>query len=99
MQPEAFFGDRDPDFQVRLHAFGYSRTLVSELSANVQPRHVSYSLFQLRNSIANKQGNLIPIFIAPYLSTAAQALCREREVGFFGLHGNAFISFDGIHIK
>ena len=99
IQPEAFSGDRDPDFQVRLSAFGCSRTLVCELSANGQPRHVRYGLFQLHNSVANKIGNLVPIFIAPYLSTASQALCREREVGFFDLHGNAFISFDGIYIE
>ena len=99
VRPEAFSSDCGPDFRVPLRAFGRSRTLVCELSANGQPRHVRNGLFNLRNSIANKRGNLVPVFVAPYLSTDSQALCREHEVGFFDLHGNAFISFDGIYIE
>lgn len=99
MQPEVLSGDGGPDFQVHLRAVGQPRTLVCELSANGQPRHVKYGLFQLRSYIANNEGNLVPIFAAPYLSTDSQALCREHEVGFFDLHGNAFISFDGIYIE
>ena len=99
MQPEEISGDSGPDFGVCLRAFGCSRTLVCELSANGQPRHVRNGLFQLRNYVANNRGKLVPIFIAPYLSTDSQSLCREHEVGFFDLHGNAFISFDGIYIE
>ena len=99
MKREAFSGDCGPDFRVRLRAFGRLWTLVCELSANGQPRHVRNGLFQLRSYIANNRGNPVPIFIAPHLSTDSQALCREHEVGFFDLHGNAFISFDGIYIE
>ena len=99
MQPEAFSGDSGPDFRVPLRVFGRLWTLVCELSANGQPRHVRYGLFQLRNSIAHNRGNLVPIFMAPYLSSESQALCREHEVGFFDLQGNAFIAFDGVYIE
>ena len=99
MRLEALSGDGGPDFRVHLRAFGRSRTLVCELSANGQPRYVRNGLFNLHNSIANKRGNLVPVFVAPYLSTDSQALCREHKVSFFDLHGNAFISFDGIYIE
>ena len=99
MQPEEFSGDCGPDFQVHLRVAGRPRTLVCELSANGQPRHVRYGLFQLHDYVANNGGNLVPIFAAPYLSTDSQALCREHEVGFFDLYGNAFISFDDIYIE
>jgi len=40
-----------------------------------------------------------PIFIAPYLSPEAQTLCREHEVGFLDLEGNARLVFDGVFIE
>ena len=98
-QPEAFSDDRGPDFQVRLRAFGRSRTLICELIANGQPRHVRNALFQLCDHVPNNESNLVPILVAPYLSSDSQGLCRERGVGFIDLQGNAFIAFDSVYIE
>ncbi|MBC7052256.1 hypothetical protein G6O46_24925, partial [Salmonella enterica subsp. enterica serovar Enteritidis] len=41
----------------------------------------------------------MPIFIAPYISPEAQALCNEFEVGYLDLVGNARIVFDTVFIE
>jgi hypothetical protein len=41
----------------------------------------------------------VPIFIAPYLSPEAQAVCRENKVGFLDLLGNARLVFDSVFIE
>jgi hypothetical protein len=57
------------------------------------------ALLQLRNYVAHLGSNATPIFIAPYLSPEAQALCRESNVGFLDLEGNARLVFDGVFIE
>lgn len=99
IKSEFIFGSPDIHFVVHLRAFGRSRTLVCEMMVNGQPRHVRNALFQLRDYVTKNEDNLVPILIAPYLSSDSQALCREHDVGFFDLHGNAFITFDGIYIE
>lgn len=73
--------------------------LACEVKASGQPRHVRMALLQLRNYIANRGSEMTPIFIAPYLSPEAQALCREQQVGFLDLEGNARLVFDGVFIE
>ena len=81
------------DVSNRHHVF------VCEVKASGQPRHARMALLQLRNYIAHRESEEIPIFIAPYLSPEAQALCREQQVGFLDLEGNARLVFDGVFIE
>ncbi|WP_293947632.1 type IV toxin-antitoxin system AbiEi family antitoxin [Sneathiella sp.] len=96
---EAFHGDRGIDIRVRLRAFNHPHTLVCEVKANGQPRHVRSAVLQLRNYVAHVEGNATPIFVAPYLSPDSQELCREHGVGFMDLQGNAYITFEGVFIE
>ena len=96
---EALDADRHADILVRVHVAGHPHVLVCEVKANGQPRHVRMALLQLRNYVAHFGGKATPIFIAPYLSPEAQALCREQEVGFLDLEGNARLVFDGVFIE
>jgi len=73
--------------------------LACEVKASGQPRHVRMALLQLSNYIAKMDSGVTPIFIAPYLSPEAQALCREQQVGFLDLQGNARLVFDGVFIE
>ena len=70
------------DVSNRHHVF------VCEVKASGQPRHVRMALLQLRNYVTHMGGEVTPIFIAPYLSPEAQALCREQKVGFLDLAGH-----------
>jgi hypothetical protein len=60
-----------------------------EVKSNGQPRNVRAALLQLRNYIAHFGHEAVSVFIAPYLSPEAQALCKENEIGFLDLVGNA----------
>jgi hypothetical protein len=87
------------DILARVNVSDRPHVLVCEVKASGQPRHVRMALLQLRNYVAHFGNEAIPILIAPYLSPEAQALCREYEVGFLDLEGNARLVFDGVFIE
>ncbi len=91
--------DRGIDILARVNVSDRPHVLVCQLKASGQPRHVRMALLQLRNYIAHFGNEAIPILIAPYLSPEAQALCREHEVGFLDLEGNARLVFDSVFIE
>jgi hypothetical protein len=78
---------------------GARRLLACEVKSVGQPRHVRAALLQLRKAAEKFDPPAMPIFIAPYLSQEAQALCREFEVGYLDLVGNALITFDTVFIE
>jgi len=90
---------REIDILAQLNVAGRPHMLVCEVKSNGQPRHVREGLLQLRNYIAHFGKKATPIFIAPYLSPEAQALCREQGVGFLDLEGNAWLAFDSVFIE
>ncbi|MEO4002111.1 type IV toxin-antitoxin system AbiEi family antitoxin [Mesorhizobium sp. CAU 1732] len=87
------------DLVVRLNLDGHERLLVCEVKSIGQPRHVRAALLQLQKVASSFDPPATPIFIAPYLSTDAQALCREFDVGFVDLVGNARVTFDSVFIE
>ena len=91
--------DRGVDILAHVNVAGRPHVLICEVKPNGQPRHVRMGVLQLRNYIAHFAGDATPILIAPYLSPQAQALCREHEVGFLDLEGNARLVFDGVFIE
>lgn len=50
------------------------------------------ALLKLRDYVARRAHGATPVFIAPYLSPDAQSVCREQDVGFLDLEGNARLS-------
>lgn len=74
---------------------GQHRILVCEVKSSGQPRHVQSGLFQLKRHAERQQGPVTPIFIAPYLTEDARAMCIDNEVGYLDLEGNARIVFPG----
>lgn len=99
VEREPSYRGRQADFLVRLTSSNRPHVLVCEVKANGQPRHVMMALQQLRYFIAHSGEEAIPVFIAPYLSPEAQALCREDGAAYLDLHGNARIVFDGVFIE
>jgi len=96
---EARGKDQCADIVARVTAGGRRHVLVGEVEASGQPRHVRMAVLRLRDDIARHDAGAIPIFVAPYLSPGAQALCREQGVGFLDLEGNARLVFDGVFIE
>lgn len=91
--------DRGVDLLARLHVDGRPHMLVCEVKSNGQPRNVRAALLQLRNYVSHLGNDAIPMFIAPYLSPEAQALCKENNVAFLDLVGNARLAFDNVFIE
>ncbi len=90
---------QEADIVARFNVSGRHHVIVCEVKSTGQPRHVRMALLQLRNSLAHHAQDATPVFIAPYLSSDAQALCREQGVGFLDLEGNARLVFDGVFIE
>lgn len=99
MEYEASRPDQGIDIVANVSVSGRRHMLVCEVKSIGQPRHVRMALFQLRNYMAHHAQDAIPVFIAPYLSTDAQALCREQDVGFLDLEGNVRLVFDSVFIE
>jgi hypothetical protein len=73
--------------------------LACAVLANGQPRHVRLALWELTHAIRRDCPDAIPLLIAPFLSPASQALCKEHEVAFLDQQGNARLVFDGVFIE
>ena len=87
------------DMVAEINVSGNRHTLVFQCNYNSQPRHVRMALLQLREYASRLGKGTTPILMAPYLSPEGQALCRESEVGFLDLAGNARIVFNGVFIE
>lgn len=73
--------------------------LACAVLANGQPRHVRLALWELTHAIRRDCPDAIPLVIAPFLSPASQALCKEHKVAFIDQQGNARLVFDGVFIE
>ncbi len=91
--------DRGIDILARIHIADKPRILICEVKSNGQPRNVRAALHQLDEYVVRLGKNAVPIFIAPYLSQEAQALCKDSNVGFLDLAGNARLVFDNVFIE
>ena len=91
--------DAEVDVLMRLNISGRRHVLACEVKPDGQPRYVRLGLLQLRNYVAHLGIDATPVLIAPFLSSQAQALCREQGVSFLDLAGNVRLVFDGIYIE
>src|SRR6218665_2927394 len=92
-------GDRAVDLIAHIDLFGRRHTLVAEVKSSGQPRHVRAALLQLKEYAQRQPEPVTPVFIAPYLSAEAQALCREYDVAFIDLEGNARLAFSTFFVS
>src|SRR5579859_4264535 len=88
LESESQGSDGQVDIVARLSIAGKRHTLACEVKADGKPRHVRVALLQMRNYVAHLAGDATPVLIAPFLSSQAQALCREQGVSFLDLEGN-----------
>lgn len=89
---------RAAEILVHLDIYGHAHTLACEVHADTRPSKVRASLRKLQHCAAHLAGEATPVFIAPYLSPEAQALCNESHAGFLDLEGNARLSLGEVFI-
>ncbi|MBI3371015.1 MAG: hypothetical protein HY017_04545 [Betaproteobacteria bacterium] len=98
-QQPSIHGPR-PDFLVNLGSGSEGWTLVCEVKSDGQPRNIRYAALQVRDYMSRglKNQRLYPVVIAPYISPASQAICKEMEVGYADLAGNSHLAFGDIYV-
>jgi hypothetical protein len=87
------------DLVARFAVGGVPHTIIGEVKASGQPRQVRAALHQLHYHLDQQHGTATALLVAPYLSEAARALCREQDVGFLDLEGNCRIAFNSVFIE
>jgi hypothetical protein len=89
---------RAAEFLALIDVYGHSHTLACEVNADTRPSKVRASLRKLEESAAHLAGDSTLVFIAPFLSPEAQALCKQSHAGFLDLEGNARLSLGEVFI-
>ncbi len=92
------------DFRVDFDVAGSRHILLAEVKASGSPRTARHAINQLvsyKSRQAAKHGNWDPalIFVAPYLSPRVRAICREYDVNYCDLLGNARLVLPGLYIN
>ena len=90
---------RELDFLIDVKSHGRQQRLVCEVKNNGQPRIVRSAIDQLRYFLQPGKDDVYGVVIAPYLSPAAQTICREEGVGFLDFEGNCRLVFGGVYIE
>lgn len=75
-----------------------TRRLVCEVRSSGQPRIARAACLSLAE-FARKDQRAYPIFIAPYISPAAAAICEEYKTGYLDFAGNCRLAFDSVFIQ
>jgi Transcriptional regulator, AbiEi antitoxin, Type IV TA system len=96
---EPFGKDKGIDILARVRSGEQDYFLICEVKQNGQPRFARQAIDQMKAYLSRSKHEAIPIFIAPFLTTATQELCRSEGVGYLDLEGNAHIAFGSVYIE
>lgn len=77
---------------------GTTRYLVAEIKATGEPRVAREALNQLWRNWAN-QPDVVPVFIAPYISPKSAEICKQDNAGYMDLAGNCRLVLDNVFIE
>ncbi len=87
-----------PDFVMRVETPSGTQTLLIEVKSSGQPRQARQAVAQLLRYL-NNLPDAYGIFVAPYVSERAAAVCKEAGIGYLDLGGNCHLVFDHIFIE
>jgi len=73
--------------------------IVVEVKPNGQPRTARHAAQSLHRYRRMQGADVIPVFMAPYLSPQAREVCREEQIGYLDFVGNALIAFETVYIE
>ena len=82
----------------RVEIYGHPHTLLCQVVAGCNPGDLQRTFVELSKLHARFPGGTTPVLIAPSLSEEAQNLCRESNMGFLDLEGNARLYLDEVFI-
>ena len=73
----------------RISIYGHNHTLACAANPSLEPARLHEALREFQMDAAPFASDAIPIVIAPYLSSEAQAICKQNSIGFLDFEGNA----------
>ena len=99
--------DYGVDGLIGMRYAGKRYALVVEVKSNGAPRYVRSGVYHLESCVArlrqsrevNGGRRLIPMLVTPYLSPESRAICRDHDVAYLDLVGNARLAFDAVYIE
>jgi hypothetical protein len=91
-------GEQTVDLLVRFRMGQETKSLICEVRALGQPRHVRDAITHLRGAAAGLPG-AYPVLAAPYLSPQSAAIARQNGCGYLDLSGNVYLAFDTVLIE
>lgn len=86
------------DYLIQVQAAKESYILACETRSNGQPKYVRSAIKSLRAYMFGRDEIVTPVLLTPYLSHDSRALCRENNISFLDMEGNALLKFGGIYI-
>ncbi len=91
-------GDARIDLILTVRSATIDRRLVCAVKSSGQPRVAREACLLLRD-YARSCDLEYPVFVAPYITPAAAAICDQYQAGYFDLAGNCRIAFDQVYIR
>ncbi len=93
-------GGKGPPYDLALDVkvAGKTKRLLCEVKAVGEPRYLYQAIAALHLAVKGER-RAYPVVIAPYISPEGQRICKEANIGFIDLAGNAFLKFDGVLIE
>jgi hypothetical protein len=83
--------DSQIDFVADLQVSGTPKKLIIECKSTGEPRFVRDAVLRLDRQ-RQDEPNIYPVFMAPYISPEAAALCAEENIGYIDFSGNCRLS-------
>ncbi len=98
LRPEPGPRDSRVDFAVSVRPDGLDRRLLCQIKTSGQPKIARQACLELVD-YARSDKKAYPVFIAPYISPAAAAICDQYDVGYLDFAGNCRLAFDKVYIR
>lgn len=88
----------DIDLFVKLQVADTFQKLAVEVKKKAEPRLVRDAVNQMLRHLG-EHSDTYGIIMAPFISKASAAICKQAGMGYIDLSGNCFLSFANIHIE
>lgn len=72
---------------------------ITEVKYNGQPRHIREAIWRLREYKDHSNRDFVSVIIASYLSPQSRDMCKEADIGYLDMMGNARLAFDAVYIE
>ena len=90
---------------IRIHFGGATGLLAINAKPHGAPRFVRSAVYELQSCAArikqypaHSAEQVVAMLVCPYLSPESRAICRDHDVAYLDLEGNARLVFDGVYI-